>query len=165
MAQSYLRYKIAALGISITTALAAAMLTAAPARAAVPDPTGWWLDESGRAGLLISACGDAFCGKIEWLKAPLKADGTPKVDDKNGDPALKGRPLCGLPMIGGFTSDGPNSWGGGWIYNPEDGDTYKSNMALNPDGTLHVRGYVGIPLFGKSQTWTRPTETLTPCDK
>ncbi|MEC7029591.1 MAG: DUF2147 domain-containing protein, partial [Pseudomonadota bacterium] len=37
----------------------------------------------------------------------------------------------------------------------DDGDMYDADVELNQDGTLHVRGYMGIALLGKSQTWTR----------
>ncbi len=47
------------------------------------------------------------------------------------------------------------AWDGGRIYNPEDGETYRSTMTLDGNGTLRVRGYVGAPIFGRSQTWTR----------
>ena len=33
--------------------------------------------------------------------------------------------------------------------------TYKANMGLQPDGTLRLRGYVGTPMFGETQIWTR----------
>ncbi|WP_162173872.1 DUF2147 domain-containing protein [Acidocella facilis] len=143
-------------------ALAAGALLGAPA-SAQPSPQGWWLDQTGKAGIEIAPCGADLCGKIEWLRAPLDAQGKPKTDIHNSNAALQNRPLCGLPILGRFTPDGPGSWKGGWIYDPENGKTYKSVMHLAPDGTLHVRGYVGIPLLGRSETWTRLPAPPTPC--
>ncbi|HLZ65271.1 MAG TPA: DUF2147 domain-containing protein [Aliidongia sp.] len=138
-------------------------LLASPARAAGDDITGWWFDETKRAGILIQPCGQQLCGKIAWLRAPLDDAGKEKLDTKNSDPKLKTRPLCQLPMIGGFNKAGEREWEDGWIYNPEDGDTYKSRMVLQDDGALRVRGFIGVPWLGKSQIWTRPPEPLTEC--
>jgi uncharacterized protein (DUF2147 family) len=136
---------------------------ASPARAAGDDVTGWWLDQTKRAGILIEPCGQQLCGKVGWLREPLNPDGKPKVDANNPDAKLKSREICQLPMIGGFDKTGPGEWENGWIYNPEDGDTYKSRMVLQDDGNLRVRGYIGVPWLGKSQVWTRPPETLKEC--
>ena len=46
-------------------------------------------------------------------------------------------------------------WSGGNIYNPSDGKEYKAYMKLKDKNTLSVRGYVGISLLGKTDTWTR----------
>jgi uncharacterized protein (DUF2147 family) len=54
-----------------------------------------------------------------------------------------------------FKYDGGNVWSDGKIYNPEDGKEYNCKMTLEGPNTLLVRGYVGISLFGKTQTWTR----------
>ena len=43
----------------------------------------------------------------------------------------------------------------GTIYDPRDGKTYKCRMTLKKDGTLEVRGYLGLALFGKTVVWTR----------
>ena len=147
--------------------LAAGALTAwclgAPA-AHAQSLTGWWLDQSGRAGILISPCGGStLCGSIDWLRTPLNAVGQKKTDIHNTIAALRPRLLCGIPMLGGFTPDGAGAWHGGWIYDPESGNTYKSNLHLAEDGTLRVRGYLGIPLFGRNETWTRPAAALPPC--
>ena len=45
--------------------------------------------------------------------------------------------------------------GVGQIYNGENGKTYNANISLQPDGTLRLRGYVGSPMFGETQIWTR----------
>lgn len=124
---------------------------------------GLWLDESGKAAVRIAPCGAALCGRIAWLRTPLDAAGQPKTDIHNDDAALRARPLCGLPILEGFTPDGENEWSGGTIYDPESGNTYKSHMALQADGTLRVRGYIGISLLGRSQTWTRPAADLPAC--
>ena len=127
------------------------------------DVTGWWLDESKAGGILIEPCGDKMCGKLGWMLHPLTDQGQPKFDTKNPDPKLRNRPFCGLQLMGGFVKSGPGEWEDGWIYNPDDGETYQSHFALQEDGTLKLRGFVGISLLGQSQIWTRPTEKLTPC--
>jgi uncharacterized protein (DUF2147 family) len=135
-----------------------------PARAGPPDITGWWLDGSGRGGILIENCADKLCGAIRWLKEPLDPKtGKPKVDNKSDDPAFKGHPICGLKILWDFTFDEPDRWTHGRIYDPESGNVYKSTLTPKADGTLDVRGYVGISLFGESQIWRRPAAPLPDC--
>ena len=124
---------------------------------------GWWLDATGKAGVFIAPCGAQLCGRIEWLRVPLNKAGKPKTDIHNPDVALRARQVCGLTMMGGFSSDGDGGWRGGWIYDPSTGNTYKSIMHVAADGTLRVRGYVGMPLFGRSEVMTRPATLLRIC--
>jgi uncharacterized protein (DUF2147 family) len=151
--------------LSIVAMLAAAS-RGSEARAAVPAAlAGWWLDGTGRAGIHFEPCGERggqLCGTIRWLLHPLR-DGLPEVDQLNADASLRHRRVCGLPLLGGFVAAGDGRWSGGWIYDPDDGETYRSTITLTADGTLRVRGYVGIPLLGRTETWTRPTAPLTPC--
>ena len=146
--------------------LALPWLGLGPARAAdtaAANAAGWWLNAAGTAAIVISPCGNEMCGRIEWLKPPLNEQGQPKTDTKNPNQTLRGRYLCGLSMLGGFTPDGAGGWKGGWVYDPKVGKTYKAVMHVAPDGTLRLRGYVGIPMFGRSETMTRPAAPLTPC--
>jgi len=78
------------------------------------------------------------------------------TDIHNSDPALRGRKVLGMMLLYGFqrTSDA-NAFEGGTIYNGENGKTYKANISLQSDGTLRLRGYVGSPMFGETQVWTR----------
>ena len=46
-------------------------------------------------------------------------------------------------------------WSGGTIYDPEEGKTYKCVMKLADENTLNVRGYIGVPAFGRTVTWLR----------
>lgn len=133
------------------------------ARAETQDVQGWWMDQNGKAGILIAPCGGQLCGKIEWLHQPLDKEGKPKTDIHNGDAALRPRLLCGLSILGGFTPADNGGWHGGWIYDPESGNTYKSVMHVGDDGKLHVRGYIGFTLIGRSVTWVRPPQQLAPC--
>lgn len=145
------------------SALAAGLLSVA-AQAAAPEPTGLWLDQTKRAGILIQPCGDRLCGTIAWLGEPNDpATGRPKTDARNPDPTLKTRPLCDLPLLNGFAAGDPGEWEHGTIYDPESGNTYRGFMVLRPDGTLKVRGFVGVSLFGRSQIWTRPPQPLARC--
>ncbi len=68
---------------------------------------------------------------------------------------LKNKPMKGLPVIQGVadTPDGPQ---GGTILDPDSGHVYKVKFTLSDDGkALTVRGYIGSPLFGRSQHWLR----------
>jgi uncharacterized protein (DUF2147 family) len=74
------------------------------------------------------------------------------TDRNNPDPRLRGRPIVGLTILSGFGRSG-NIWTGGRAYDPKAGRSYRSNLALNPDGSLKVTGCV---LFiCQSQRWTR----------
>ncbi len=141
--------------------LALIVLTAAPVKAADADSIiGYWNTADNDAIFEIYRCGSLYCGKISSLEEPnypptdKKMPGSPKVDMNNPDPALRNRTLVGLPLISGFHYEGDNSWKG-MIYNPEDGDTYRCNFSMVGKDRLTVRGYIGIPLLGRTQIWTR----------
>lgn len=151
------------LKLALTIVMMPAAAASGFAAASASEVTGLWLDGSGRAGIEIVRCGTQLCGRIRWLREPQAADGRPKADVHNENPALRSRPLCGVPMLEGFVPAGPDSWEDGRIYNPEDGATYHATLRLQSDGTLRVRGYVGVPLFGKSQIWSRPATPLPAC--
>jgi uncharacterized protein (DUF2147 family) len=141
----------------LLAALALAVLTG-PAAAA--NVLGTWATAEDKSHVEIVACAaapDKLCGSIVWLKEPNDEAGQPKTDKNNPDEALRTRPVVGLPLLSGFVPDitEQGRWTDGEIYNPEDGETYSCTMELLPDGRLEVRGYVGLPIFGKSQIWTR----------
>jgi uncharacterized protein (DUF2147 family) len=141
---------------SLALAGAALLLSAAAAAAQGASILGRWLTEGGKSHVQIAPCGPHLCGSIVWLREPNQPSGQPKVDLKNPDAAKRGQRIIGLQMLWNFTkSSDPNEWEGGRIYNPEDGETYKSTIKLRADGKLEVRGYVGISLLGKSQYWER----------
>jgi uncharacterized protein (DUF2147 family) len=58
---------------------------------------------------------------------------------------------CGRTIVWGLSPAGPAAWSGGSIYDPTDGNTYRLNATLQPDGTLHARIFRGVPLFGKTE--------------
>ena len=136
--------------------LALATLPAAFAEDAA-SPIGTWVTGKGGAHIQIKDCGGKLCGTIVWLKNPLDKNGKDSVDSKNPDPSLRTRKLLGLTMLSGFAhdSDDSNVWSGGEIYNPSNGKTYSCKLTMQTPSTLLVRGYVGLSIFGETQTWTR----------
>ncbi len=117
---------------------------------------GQWLTAGGESRVEISRCDSVtYCGKIVWLRDPLK-DGKPVADDKNPEDSLKSRPVLGLQILRGFTYRGDGLWSGGKIYDPKSGNDYSAKMTLVDEGNLDLRGYVVIPLFGRTEKWTRP---------
>lgn len=142
---------------------------AAPAYADGPDAVlGVWTTGDGKARVEISKQGNVYNGTIVWLKEPLypaddkTSPGQPKVDRKNPDKSLQSRAIIGLPLIQGFKYAGDNVWSDGTIYDPDSGKLYSCKMTLMMDGSLRVRGYVGISLFGRTEIWTRPAPDATP---
>ena len=124
-----------------------------------PSVLGEWVTEGAWARVRIEACpGQAgrLCGRIVSLKQPHDKSGRPKRDTANVDPALRGRPIVGMPFITGFKTAGAGRWTGGKIYNPGDGKTYSSRLKLNPNGDLSVQGCVLV--ICQAQTWTRPPQ-------
>ncbi len=120
------------------------------------DPvSGYWLTENKKAIIRINPCDDSVCGTMVWMANPHDEAGARKLDVNNDDPVLKGRTICGLPMVGGMSLRRSGVWADGWIYNPRDGATYSAELSSVSDDALKVRGYLGLPLLGRSQIWTR----------
>ncbi len=95
----------------------------------------------------------SICGSFYWLK-----DDSPDNvarDTANHDPAKRDKPLCGMQFMDDFTPDHKNFYYDGWIYSPHNGATYNAQMTLVNHDTLDLHGYVIVPTFGESQTWTR----------
>ena len=118
-----------------------------PAYAAQPV-IGRWATVEAKAIVHIAQCGKSLCGKIEKILKPTP--GRPNTDVENADPALRSRPLVGLPLLTGF-GDAGSHWKG-TIYDPESGKSYTSKISRNADGTLKVQGCIAF--FCKTQTWT-----------
>lgn len=117
-----------------------------------PDTAvGRWKTETRNGIIEIERCGASLCGRI------VSSDGiaaNPALKDVNNrDPALRGRSLKGLQLLGGFRlSEG--IWDGGTIYNAEDGKTYQARITPVDANRLKLRGCIFVPLC-KNQTWTR----------
>ncbi|MES2678960.1 MAG: DUF2147 domain-containing protein [Bacteroidota bacterium] len=112
---------------------------------------GTWLTASGTAKVYISREGDKYNGRITWLKNPNDETGKPKVDKNNPDKASKMMPLMGLKLLKNFVFD-DGEWNDGTIYDPLNGKTYSCVIKYR-DGKLDLRGYIGISLIGRTQTW------------
>ncbi len=118
---------------------------------------GVWEVGSGKARVKITKYGEKFGGKLVWLKEPNYPDGTKKVDKNNPDEAKRTVPLLGFNNLLGFSYKGKSEYDGGTIYDPENGSTYNCVIELEDDNTIKVRGYIGVQLFGRTDTWKRVT--------
>ena len=134
-------------------AIVASVLSAAPALAQSDEPVGVWQTEKGDARVKVSKCSNGLCGVIVWLRDPIdRATGQPQVDDKNPNPALRTRPVIGIPLFIGMRPSAPGKWSG-QIYNADDGGTYVSHVSFAGGDTLQVEGCVGVICGGEN--WTR----------
>jgi uncharacterized protein (DUF2147 family) len=139
---------------AVLLALAAPVLHADPAA----SPTGLWKnidDETGKPKALIrvSENGGVITGRIE----KILTDKPDAVCDKCTD-ERKDKPVQGMTIISGMRSNAeqPGVFDGGEILDPNNGKVYRSQMKLLDGGRkLDVRGYIGVPLFGRTQTWLR----------
>ena len=127
------------------------LLLIAAADATGPPILGKWLTESGHGVIEIVRCKNAVCGRIVGI------DRTPSEPVPTD---LMGRSQCGLTIIRDATQAANNAWYGK-IVDPRDGATYSAELWVDSDGRLNLRGFVGIPLLGSTQVWSRFTGQLT----
>jgi uncharacterized protein (DUF2147 family) len=122
------------------------------------DILGNWFTANDKSTVEIYRCGEKYCGKISWLKNPTYEDGTEKVDKNNPDESKRSRKALGLDIVYDFKYKGQNEWAHGKIYDPDNGKTYSCKMTLEGN-ELHVRGFIGISLLGRTTVWKRKIET------
>jgi len=132
-----------AFALCLSTTGAALAASAATAHAA--DPTGLWLTADQSAKIRVEKCPDGYWGSIDWEKVP----GT---DAKNPDPAKRGRPLLGTPILMGMKPSEPNKWDGK-VYNPKEGNTWNVSIILEDPNRLKLQGCMLV--FCGGETWTR----------
>ena len=102
----------------------------------------------------ITESAGVLTGRIEKVMAADKQDA---VCDKCSDDR-KDKPILGMTIIKGVKqSEGDKAmWDGGEILDPNNGKTYKVRLIPVDGGkTLAVRGYIGAPMLGRTQTWVR----------
>lgn len=117
---------------------------------------GVWKTGEGTAMVRIYKNGEKYQGKIVWLKEPNDpATGKPKVDKNHPDEATRTRPILGLINVWGFVFKEDNLWDDGNIYDPKNGNTYSCTIRMENPNTISVRGYIGVSLIGRTDTWTR----------
>jgi uncharacterized protein (DUF2147 family) len=141
--------------------LPAAMAGGSAATPAGPSPVGLWktMDDrthKPRAIIRIYEERGTFFGKIE--SSFDREELTARCEKCSGE--RKDAPVIGLVIMQGMTRHGAE-YGGGEILDPESGWNYRCRFTINMEGDkLFVRGYLGVALLGRTQTWTRTgTET------
>ncbi|HZP91527.1 MAG TPA: DUF2147 domain-containing protein [Burkholderiales bacterium] len=134
------------------------LLLVAATAASAADPAGTWLtidDETGKERSIV---------RIEEVNGELQGMVEKLFDQPGDDPQhlcrkctgeRKDRPIVGMTILWGLKKKG-DDWSGGEILDPMNGKTYRCKMTLSEDGQkLDVRGYIGISLIGRTQTWHR----------
>lgn len=130
----------------------------ATAQNTADDVVGLWKNGEGTGVVQIyKTTSGHYAGKIVWLKEPIDPDtGNPKLDKRNPDESKRTVPTLGLVNMRGFkynTSD--KVWEGGSIYDPKSGSDYSCKITMTNKNTINVRGFIGISLIGRTDTWTR----------
>ena len=141
---------------AIAAVLSAGLCLAALSPAAadgLPPIEGTWLSGDGDGWVEITRRGNGLSGVVKG--SPNASEDRPDKDEKNPDPALRNRPLIGLELFRDFSYDGNGRWTGGTIYDPNSGKTYRCIITWVDRATLKVRGYIGVPMLGRTETWMR----------
>ena len=138
--------------------VAGALALVAWSASAQSTPAGLWktIDDDGKTEkslVRIVESAGVMTGKVEKIFDAAKQD---SKCDKCSD-ERKDKPVLGMTIIEDVKKIADEAyWGGGTILDPNNGKTYKVRLTLKDGGkALDVRGYIGAPLLGRTQTWLR----------
>jgi uncharacterized protein (DUF2147 family) len=111
----------------------------------------WWTEKedkrpSAKVKFVLAQDG-TYTGILAWSPESKK-------DVNNKDPKLRDRPVVGIVLMWNLRYD-DGEYTGGYVYNPEDGGTYRFKAEVLTPQSLKIRGYLGIALFGQTQKWSR----------
>ncbi len=154
-------YRIAGARRFLSSLGLAGMLAAVWSTAAGADgATGIWWNAAKTVQVEIRQEADRLSGRIVWLREPLDEAGRPKRDLRNPDPALRDETVLGLEVLTGLRPHHKreNVWFGGTAYDANRGRRYRCTVKRVDADRVWVRGYVGIPLLGRTEWWTRVSE-------
>lgn len=135
------------------------LMTAACGAWAQATPAGLWktIDDktkTERALVRISETGGVFSGRVEKV---LAADVEPGARCDKCEDDRKDQPMLGMEILRAVKRGAAdNLWDGGTILDAREGKVYKVRLQTTEGGRkLDVRGYIGMPMLGRTQTWLR----------
>ncbi len=161
---SNLRLSSIALSLFVTTLDFAAISSAASGENSSRSVAGVWKtidDVSGQEKALVKIIekDGALNGVITKLFHPERPN--PICVECSGE--KKDKPVEGMEIVWDMQKAGDNEWSGGRILDPKTGKVYKCRIRLADGGRkLEVRGFIGLSLFGRTQTWHREAPEVTP---
>lgn len=123
------------------------------------SPSGSWqtfdeLTKAPRSIVQITENNKVLTGKI--IKVYYKKNEGPDDRCSKCSGIQKNQLILGMTILWGMHKINPSEWSQGYILDPENGKVYHCQIRLSPSGQqLSVRGYIGLPLFGRTQTWQR----------
>jgi uncharacterized protein (DUF2147 family) len=126
--------------------------------AANENPVGLWRtidDKSGKEKSLVrvSESNGQLQITVEKLFREAGEEPNPLCDKCPGE--KKNKPVIGMQIGSGLKKDG-DVWSGGEILDPQNGKTYKCKVWLEDKGKkLHVRGFIGVSVLGRTQVWVK----------
>ena len=142
-----------------TTTIAACLALSSLSTMAQMNPAGLWQTISDKDGKVASEVriietGGVISAKIEKI---FRADAAPDAKCTLCEDDRKDKQIVGLEFMRGLKKvEGKDVWDGGTIVDPDNGKVYRAKMTPIEGGKkLEMRGYVGSPLFGRTQTWIR----------
>jgi uncharacterized protein (DUF2147 family) len=143
-----MKHRVAALAVALAAGSAWAQTT----------PVGVWktIDDDGKTEkslVRITESGGALAGRIESVFDTSRKD---SVCDKCSD-ERKDQRVVGLTILRNVVKQSDeDAWAGGDILDPNNGKVYKVRLKPVDGGRkLEVRGYIGVPVLGRTQTWVR----------
>jgi uncharacterized protein (DUF2147 family) len=138
--------------LHITIRICLLALWLSPGAALADVLAGRWVTGNGQAVIELVHEGRGFRAVLLAAVPPPQVDPYRSlVDANNPDPSLRQRPLADLEL-GYLEPSGDDRWSGR-LYDPESGDAFKVEATRLRPGVIELRGYVGIPAFGRTVHW------------